>query len=91
MNKYIQSEDGYIVFEDGGTSPIAYGAAEEWFSTYDEAIKYALKIVTKRAEDYKEKFDLNTVIVYEGSKNLKYESHSCPCGRVVFYWMNHNK
>ena len=50
MNDYTQSKDGYIVFEDGGTSPISYGATEEWFQTYDEAIKYALNIVTKRTE-----------------------------------------
>ncbi len=29
MNKYIENSDGYIVFEDGGTSSITYGASEE--------------------------------------------------------------
>lgn len=50
MNKYIQNPNGYIVFEDGGTSPIAYGASEEWFPTYDEAIAYAMDIVKNRTE-----------------------------------------
>lgn len=48
MNKYTQNPSGYIVFEDGGTSPIAYGASEEWFPTYDEAIAYAMDIVKKQ-------------------------------------------
>ena len=90
MNDYTQSKDGYVVFEDEGTSPIAYGACEKWFHTYDEAIEYALSIVTKRTEEYKKRFDWNSVIVYEGAESLMHESHSCPCGRVVFYWMNHD-
>ena len=91
MSKYVENKDGYIVFEDGGTSPIAYGAAEEWFPTYDEAIKYAMGIVKERVESYKDRIDWNSVIVYEGAESLMHEGHSCPCGRVVFYWMNHNK
>ena len=90
MNKYTQNEDGYIVFEDGGTSSLAYGACEKWFQTYDEAIKYALSIVTERTEEYKNRFNWNSVIVYEGAERLIHEFHSCPCGRVVFYWMNHD-
>ena len=35
--------------------------------------------------------DYNSVIVYEGSENLMNESHSCPCGRVVFDWRNYKK
>ena len=27
--KYIQNPNGYIVFEDGGTNPISYGASEK--------------------------------------------------------------
>ena len=42
MIEYTKSLDGYIVFHDGGTSPIEYGATEEWFPTYDEAIEYAM-------------------------------------------------
>lgn len=53
MNKYIQNPSGYIVFEDGGTSPIAYGASEEWFPTYDEAIAYAMDIVKTRQRNSK--------------------------------------
>ena len=29
MNKYIKSNVGYIVFDDGGICPIEYGACEE--------------------------------------------------------------
>lgn len=47
MNKYIKSNVGYIVFNDGGTCPIEYGAYEEWFATYDEAIDYALSVVKR--------------------------------------------
>lgn len=90
MNEYTQNKDGYIVFEDGGMSPITYGAAEEWFPTYDKAIRYALKLVTENTEKYKTCLDWNSVIVYEGAKSLMSEAHSCPCGRVVFYWMNHD-
>ena len=86
MNEHANYKDGYIVFEDSGTSPIAYGACKKWFPTYDEAINYAIDIVKKMTEDFKEHVDYNSVIVYEGSENLMNESHSCPCGRVVFDW-----
>ncbi len=91
MGRYIESKDGYIVFEDSGTNPIAYGAAEKWFSTYDEAIKYAMGIVKEKVELYKDVIDWNSVIVYEGAESLIHKNHSCPCGKVVFYWINHNK
>ena len=92
MSKYTESKEGYIVFEDGGASPIAYGASEEWFHTYDEAIKYALNIVRKRTEEFKDVIDLNSVIVYEGPEELLHKSHSCPDkGRVVFCWSNYYK
>ena len=51
MNEHANYKDGYIVFEDGGTSPIAYGACEKWFSTYDEAINYAIDIVKKSEKE----------------------------------------
>lgn len=90
MNKYTKSKEGYIVFEDGGTSPITYGASEQWFPTYDKAVKYALNIVSKRAKEFKDAIDLNSVIVYEGSEQLLHESHSYPDGRkVVFCWSNY--
>lgn len=91
MRKYVESKDGYIVFEDGGTNPISYGACEKWFPTYDEAIKYAMDIVKERVRSYKDRIDCNSVIVYEGAEKLMHESHFCPCGRIVFYWMNHDK
>ncbi len=83
---------GYMVFEDGGTSPIAYGASEEWFSDYDDAIKYAMDIVNRRVEELKSHIDRNSVIVYEADDALKNQSHSVPGGRkVVFYWTNYYK
>lgn len=88
MSKYTQNPDGYIVFEDGGTSPIAYGASEKWFQTYDDAIAYAMDIVKKRTESIKNFLDCNSVIVYEGEESILHKSHSCPCGRVVFSWNN---
>lgn len=50
MNELTQSKDGYIVFYESGTCALAYGAAEKWFKTYDEAINYALEKVTKNCE-----------------------------------------
>ena len=91
MSKYILNKDGYIVFEDGGTCPIAYGASEEWFPTYDEAMQYALNLVQENVKKLKECVDFNSVIVYEGAEELLHKSHTCPCGRVVFYWCNYNK
>ena len=89
MEKYIESTDGYIVFEDGGESLMTYGASEKWFPTYDTAIKYALNIVNERVKEIKEVLCFNSVIVYEGSKELLHKQHSCPCGRVVFHWTNY--
>lgn len=91
MSKYTSNTEGYIVFQDGGTCPIAYGACENWFGTYDEAVEYAMDIVKKRIEEFKDCIDYNSVIVYEGSKGLMNQSHSCPCGRVVFDWRNYKK
>lgn len=91
MNEHANYKDGYIVFEDSGTSPIAYGACEKWFATYDKAIEYAMNIVKKRVEEFKEHIDFNSVIVYEGSEELIHGTHSCPCGRVVFDWRNYKK
>lgn len=90
MNKYTENKEGYIVFEDGGTSPISYGASEKWFPTYDEAIKYAINTVNRRVKEIKDFFDLNSVIVYKGSEKLLHENHSCPGDRrVVFCWSNY--
>lgn len=82
---------GYIVFEDGGTSPITYGASEKWFSTYDYAMKYAMDIVANRVKESKWQTDCNSVVVYEGESDLIHKSHSVPCGRVVFNWSNWKK
>lgn len=54
MNKHANNEDGYIVFEDGGTNPISYGACEKWFATYDKSIEYAMNIVKRRVEEFKD-------------------------------------
>ena len=89
--EYEQNKSGYIVFEDGGTCPIAYGASEKWLPTYDAAMKYAMGIVTKRIEELKGCVDYNSVIVYEGGEELMHKSHSCPCGRVVFEWRNYHR
>ena len=59
MNKYTENKEGYIVFEDGGTSPISYGASEKWFPTYDEERKDALDKV-KAAEKNKIKISEET-------------------------------
>lgn len=91
MNEYTQSLDGYIVFDDGGTSPIAYGAAEKWFSTYDEAIEYAMGIVKRRVGQLKNRIDYNSVIIYKGSEALMNKSHSCPAGQVLFNWTNYKR
>lgn len=83
MNKHIKSDVGYIVFDDGGTCPIEYGACEEWFATYDEAIDYALSVV-KNDKDY------NKVMIYKGEESLLSISHKIPCGPVIIEWTNYN-
>lgn len=91
MSKYTRNPDGYIVYEDSGTSPMNYGACEKWFRTYDEATNYAIRVVRQRVNEFKDVVDCNSVIVYEGAKELLKESHSVSCGRVVFEWRNYSK
>ena len=93
MPGYQENPEGYIVFRDGGTCPIAYGAFEEWFPTYDEAMKKAIKIVSDKVELRKEHYEWNSVIVYKGSENYLHKSHEIPSKgeRVVFYWTNYGK
>ena len=91
MNEHTNYKDGYIVFEDSGTSPIAYGACEKWFATYDKAIEYAMSIVKARVKEFKEHIDYNSVIVYEGSEELMHETRCGPCGRVVFDWRSYKR
>lgn len=90
MNKYIKSDIGYIVFDDSGTCPLAYGASEEWFATYDEAIDYALSVVKKDIESLKNRKDYNKVMIYKGDEALLSASHKIPCGPVIFKWTNYN-
>lgn len=91
MAKYEENKAGYIVFEDGGTSLLTYGGAEDWFPTYDDAVSYAMGVVTKRVSQLKDYLDYNSVIVYEGGKELIHTTHGIPCGRVVFQWSNYEK
>lgn len=93
MPGYQENPEGYIVFRDGGTCSIAYGAYEEWFPTYDEAMKKAMKIVSDELEAIKEHLDCNSVIVYEGSEDCLHKSHEIPSKgeKVVFYWTNYGK
>lgn len=91
MSKYIESKDGYIVFEDKGLSPQKYHMFEKWFQTYDEAIDYALSIVHKNVQEFKNHIDSNSVVVYEGGKEFLHQ-HRIPSGhRVVFKWTNYLK
>lgn len=89
MNELTQSKDGYIVFHESGTCAFAYGAAEKWFKTYDEAINYALERVTKNCELFKERIDFNSVIVYEGSEEFMHSTHAIPREKFLFWWNNH--
>ena len=91
MNELTQSKDGYIVFDESGTCALAYGAAEKWFKTYDEAINYALEKVTKNCELFKERIDFNSVIVYEGSEEFMHGTHTIPYEKVLFWWKNHKQ
>ena len=93
MPGYQENPEGYIVYDDGGTCLIAYGACEEWFPTYNETIKKAMKIVSDKLETIKEVLDCNSVIVYEGSEDYLHKSHVIPPDgeRVVFYWTNYGK
>lgn len=86
--KYSENPDGYIVCESGGWCGLNYGCAERWFSGYDEAIEYAIKLVREFADSFKKCLDVNEVIVYEGPEELTHKTHGVPCGRVVFSWRN---
>nr|DAE77770.1 MAG TPA: hypothetical protein [Bacteriophage sp.] len=89
MNELTQSKDGYIVFDESGTCPLAYGAAEKWFKTYDEAIAYAMDKVAKNCELFKGRIDFNSVIVYEGSEEFMHSTHAIPREKILFWWKNH--
>lgn len=91
INDITNSAKGYIVFEDGGINPIEYGASEKWFPTYDKAISYAIELVSTRTKELKSHVCANSVIVYEAEEPTLRESHSVPCGRVVFQWSNYKK
>lgn len=82
---------GYVVFEDGFVNAISYGASEKWFKTYDEAIEYAMELVTERAAESKESKWLYSVMVYEAEKSVLDKTHDAPCGKVVFQWRNYKK
>lgn len=88
-NNIAKNEDGYIVYHDSGTSPLTYGASEQWFSTYDRAMKEALTIVQSNIKHFKNNYNCYNVIVYLGSEKLMHEAHSCPCGKVIFHWRNY--
>ena len=88
-NVNAKNEDGYIVYNDSGTSPLTYGASERWFPTYDMAMKEALTIVQSDIKHYKNKYNIYNVIVYLGSEKLMHETHSCPCGEVILHWRNY--
>lgn len=88
-NDITKNKDGYIVYNDSGTSSLTYVASEQWFPTYDRAMKEALTIVQSNIKHYKNKFELHNVMVYLDSEKLMYESHSCPCGEVIFHWRNY--
>lgn len=91
MSKYIQSEDGYIVFEGGYiSSPMSYGSSEKWFQSYDEAMSYAMYIVRKHVEELRTCPTTNSVVVFEGTRELLNQTHSVPGERRVFFrWNNY--
>lgn len=78
---------GYVVFQDGGAG-IWCGASEEWYATYEEAMKEAMRILEERIHTPREGCNIGSVIVYKAEKSLLYESHFAPDGEVVFYWNN---
>lgn len=84
MNEYAQSKDGYCVFcECGLHQPITYNAGEDWFPTYDEAMKFAIQHIIEYTESFKTRYDKNRVRVYEGKK-----FSFCNDSVVVFDWNN---
>lgn len=86
----MDSEKGFIVYEDGGTSLLDYGASEKWFPSYDEAVEYAMEIVKRRIKQLKKYPNFNSVVVYEGTEAILHEEHSWHCGTVVFNWRNYD-
>lgn len=89
MNKYCTSKDGYIVFEDGGVNPMCYGASERWFQDYDKAMEYAICIVLKRVNEFKDRIDYNSVVVYEGSEEHLKSNSVSERRRTIFQWNNY--
>ena len=89
MSKYEFSKEGYIVIEDTGISTSTYGVSEIWFQTYDEAISYAISIVSKYVEEIKSSFQFHSVSVFEGSKELIHSYHIPADRRIVFKWNNY--
>lgn len=83
---------GYIVFEDGGNCPMAYGASEEYFEKYDDAIKHACSIIESNMEHLKKRIDANSIWIFEAEEKILHETHSIPPkdSRVIFYWDNYN-
>ena len=82
---------GYIVLDEDGWDSFSYGASEKWFPNYDGAMAYAMEIVRQNAESYEKKYVPSAVIIYEGDEDILHQTHSCPCGRVVFEWRNYGR
>lgn len=83
----MNSEKGFIVYEDSGTSFKNCETSEKWFSTYDDAMEYAIKIVQRRTSELKIGIGINSSLtVYEGVEAILHKPHLIPCGKVAFSW-----
>lgn len=77
------SKSGYIVFTGGGSCPVAYGACEEWYPTYDAAMENAMSCVGKPGYD--------EILVYEGEEELMHGTHIVPVGEAIFSWYSYKR
>lgn len=76
----MNSEKGFIVYEDSGTS-------FKNCKTSDDAMEYAIKIVQRRTSEFKIGIGINSSLtVYEGVEAILHKPHLVPCGKVAFSW-----
>lgn len=74
----MTDNEGFIVFDCGGSSPIDYGGSEKWFANYDDAESYARRRIAQGNSD--------EVVIYRGAKELLMKSHASPGSDVLFWY-----
>lgn len=70
---------------------MCYGTSERWFQDYDKAMEYTIDIVLKRVNEFKDRIDYNSVVVYEGSEEHLKSNSVSDIGRTIFQWNNYGR